>query len=328
MVGTIDLPISMRQYDAFQLHLMMSVESNDKNEQGILLGIEEEMLISPHYHLNLYQTFLRTSSPNDFQLSIITLFDDECYKNYLEENVKSIGRAWNKWINSKPVISKWQVKKCSPSYVDCDRSRWEMMIDLYNENEQKNESASHHLYTHLDPDYFLLRDFSTIKWMSDCRQFGIAFRQMSNNFHVPWISMSHACVSHRLIQSLTPELILRYLDEHKDMQIALYAIVETELFDGVFSDLLHFSEIGSVYSERIGRKIEKPNECTEQMFNPPTSTQPIASIHLKSCKRNKEYQLKCLERIRQFNTTGVFSNWNFNISNYTNLKGSSMRSFH
>lgn len=99
----------------FNYTLMMSMESNDKNEQGILLGIEEEMLISPHYHLNLYQTFLRTSSPNDFQLSIITLFDDECYKNYLEENVKSIDRVWNKWINSKPVISKWQVKKCGPS---------------------------------------------------------------------------------------------------------------------------------------------------------------------------------------------------------------------
>jgi len=43
----------------FNYTLMMSMESNDKNEQGILLGIEEEMLISPHYHLNLYQTFLR-----------------------------------------------------------------------------------------------------------------------------------------------------------------------------------------------------------------------------------------------------------------------------
>ena len=111
--------------------LMMSAVSiiTNKNEQGILLNRlfkpQEEVLISSHYHLNLYQTFLRTSSPNDFQLSIITSFDDECYKNYLEENVKSIGRVWNKWINSKPVISKWQVKKCGPSYVDCDRSRWE-----------------------------------------------------------------------------------------------------------------------------------------------------------------------------------------------------------
>lgn len=145
--------------------------------------------------------------------------------------------------------------------------------------------------------------------------------------HTPWISMSHACFSHKVIQLLTPDLIVSYLDNHQDMQIALYALVERELFDGSFSDMIKFSEIGSIYSERIGNKLEKPSKCTDNLFHPGGTAPPLSSIHLSSCKGRREYQHECLQKIRQFDTSGSFRNWKFyNVADYTALAGSAKRS--
>lgn len=305
---------------------------------SIPIQLEEIMLIEPHNHLKAYQSFLENAAPqqiNNFQLTAVTLFDHDCYKTYLDENIKIIERVWNKWINSYPVNSEWQLKKCGPSYVKCDRDRWDLMLRLFNENEQRISSGGtaiaphpHQLYSHLDPDFFLLDDFSILKWLSDCQRFGFAFRQMSTNFFTtPWISMSHACFSHKVIQLLTPDLIVSYLDNHQDMQIALYALVERELFDDSFSDMIKFSEIGSIYSERIGNKLEKPSKCTDNLFHPGGTAPPLSSIHLSSCKGRREYQHECLQKIRQFDTSGSFRNWKFyNVADYTALAGSAKRS--
>lgn len=277
----------------------------------------EEMIVARHEHLRNYQQdFLsKTISTQDFLLTAVFSHDDPCYDAYVKTNVERLNRVWKAWVNDHDIQFKSKVQVCGPSYVDCDQKRWQVLLDLYEENEAAMDplKANHQLYTHMDSDYILLSDQSTLQWMTDCYRYGISIRQMDSNFGRPQLSMSHACFSHHLIRAMGGPAVIQkhYLKIHKDMQIALYSLVLFEVFDGSFRDMLHFAQ-GSVYSERVGEKIEKvlARTCVERLkMNPNRSIMiaPPASIHLKSCKL--EAMDQCLDAISRFNGNYDIANW-------------------
>lgn len=276
--------------------------------------------LQDHDHLREYRDFAETIAHVDkFVLHTITYFDSSCYKKYIDLNIEILDRVWTANINSNHVQNNWTMGNCGKTLASCDTMRWNHLLAQYENNEKKNDTDKDmNLYTHLDPDFFLLYDFSTLRWMSSCIQHGFALRQMSSNFHVPWISMSHACFSHRLIREIGPNVIRRYINEYADKQVALYALISVELFDGNFHHMLQHS-MESVYSEMLGTKLEKPATCSAL----PAEINTLSSVHLPSCKGMPTSDVDCiLGRIRNIENAHI-QNWNL----ADDIKSDALKSF-
>ena len=193
------------------------------------------------------------------------------------------------------------------------------MFELFQHNEDK-QIGEHSLYTHIDPDFFLLYDFTTLKWMTDCVTYGMSFRQMTSRLDKPWISLSHVCFSHELLASVGLGVLRNYLDEYEDKQVGLYAFVLQEIFNGDYAHYLQFA-MGSVHSEMVGRKMEKPKGCQWPDLN------TVASIHLRSCKGLDQSEIECaLTKICQLDHNQPLYNYRLGGKDLQSLKASTTSS--
>lgn len=276
------------------------MSTNSSQRTAYDLAAFNDAYLNDHDHLKAYRDFTKTAPVDTFVLFIVSQFDSDCYKKYLDLNMQILDRVWTQHINSNNLRNNFIMEDCGKTLSSCDTKHWNAFFSLYDTTDNMPDSDMM-LYTHIDPDYFLLYDFSTIKWMQDCIQYGFSFRQMNNNFHVPWISLSHACFSHRLIRQVGPAVMKGYMEDYQDKQIALYAFVFNELFDGNFHHMLQHS-MGSVYSERLGQKLEKPASCAQI----PQEVDSLSSIHLGGCKGRNETDMECmLDKIRTVDNTRI-----------------------
>jgi hypothetical protein len=154
-----------------------------------------------HEHLLRYQNFAKQARMDKFVMHVVTQFDNMCYKQYLDVNIENLDRVWKQHINKNTIQNNYVFGDCGETLTACDVKRWENMFELFQHNEDK-QIGEFSLYTHMDPDYFLLYDFTSLKWMTDCVTYGMSFRQMTSNLQKPCISPSHVCFSHELLASV------------------------------------------------------------------------------------------------------------------------------
>ena len=97
-----------------------------------------------------------------------------------------------------------------------------------------------------------------------------------------------------------PSVFKKYLEKYKNKQTALYYLVLNELFDKNFAHMLQFS-MGSVYSQLLGTKLEKPRHCSKW-----PNISKVSSVHLQNCKGVSHDDIECqLEIIRQAQDSNI-----------------------
>ena len=85
----------------------------------------------------------------------------------------------------------------------------------------------------------------------------------------------------------------------------MYAFVLQEIFNGDYAHYLQFA-MGSVHSEMVGLKVEKPRGCHTW----PEDLNTVASIHLGGCKNLDQSEIECaLTKIHQLDHTQPLYNW-------------------